>query len=196
MPDKEEVDWPSWRTALAAVRVTPTDRVADADLVDHRLPALGSESDAPKDLRRGWRLGRRGGPGGWASYWGQEQRWVELAESPTGADDPGRRHSRCGSSTGWSQARDRQPAWPKLGRRGKLQRPRPDGRGHLWVELPGPVGQQPGQPGQLPGSVWSIRERPPCGTLKKVAATTYGSLPVLTALYLILGCSRNTCPAV
>jgi hypothetical protein len=63
-------------------------------------------SKTSKGLRRGWRLGRLGGPGGWASYWGQEQRRVELAESPTGADDPvGGTHNV--SSTGWSLARDR-----------------------------------------------------------------------------------------
>ena len=49
---------------------------------------------------------------------------------------------------------------------------------------------------QLPGLVCSIRESPPCGTLKKVTATTAGSAPVLTALYSFLGCSRNSCPAV
>jgi predicted RNA-binding protein len=59
------------------------------------------QSAVLKGLRRGWRLGRPGGAGEWASYWGQEQRWVELAESPAGADDPGRRHARCGSSPGW-----------------------------------------------------------------------------------------------
>jgi hypothetical protein len=40
------------------------------------------------------------------------------------------------------------------------------------AELPGPVGQQAGQPGQLPGSGRSIRGLPPCGTLKNVTAST------------------------
>jgi hypothetical protein len=58
-----------------------------------------------------------GGGGGrrWVRIPPAPRAGVELAESPVGADAPGRRHSQCGSSTGWSLARDRQPAWPKLG---------------------------------------------------------------------------------
>jgi hypothetical protein len=47
-----------------------------------------------------------------------------------------------------------------------------------------------GQPGQLPGSVRSMRLLPPWGTLKNVTARTAGRVPLLTAFSSSPGCSR------
>ena len=69
--------WQRYEQPQPTVLLVPT-------LVDHPLPAVGSESDASKGLRRGVMLGRPGGAGEWVSCWGQEQLWVELAEAPAG----------------------------------------------------------------------------------------------------------------